>query len=103
MHSVGRKPFSFFLNIILVVLLVLAPIASGIRTYPTPNVPDYKSQGASETPAAVPRLVLLDLKERLVAVFHHVVLSKRPIPPSGPSHRSNKAPNSSRHLLLNSP
>ncbi|KAM1032992.1 hypothetical protein FF1_036547 [Malus domestica] len=88
----------FFLTSILIFLLVLAPMASASRTYPTPNVPDYKSQGASEKPAAVPRLVLLDLQERLVAVFHHV-LSKRPVPPSSPSHRSNKAPNSSRHLL----
>ncbi|PQQ21811.1 hypothetical protein Pyn_19849 [Prunus yedoensis var. nudiflora] len=98
MFSLSQKP-SFLFITITISLTILAGIASASRTYPGPNIPDSKGEGASEMPEVVHRVVLLDLHQVTVANSHLVVLNKRPIPPSGPSHKGNKAPNSSRHLL----
>ncbi|KAI5331385.1 Hypothetical predicted protein [Prunus dulcis] len=98
MFSLSQKPSFLFLTIT-ISLTILAGIASASRTYPGPNIPDSKGEGASETPQAVHRVILLDLHQVTVANSHNVVLNKRPIPPSGPSHKNNKAPNSSEDLL----
>lgn len=97
MFSLSQKPSFLFMTITISLTILAGTSAS--RTYPGPNIPDSKSEGASEMPEAVHMAVLLDLHQGTVANSHNVVLNKRPIPPSGPSHNSNKAPNSSGDLL----
>lgn len=100
------KPCHFFTITVLISLSAWAGITSATRTYPVaPN--GYGARGALEKSAAAVnyRLQLLDLQPQVTVEAasheHAHVLSKRPkIPPSGPSHRTNKTPNSSRHLLI---
>lgn len=93
------KPCCFFTITVLIFLSALAGRTSATRTYPmAPN--GYRARADLETSQR-----LMDLQHQVkgeVASHDHAhVLSNRPkIPPSGPSHRTNKTPNSSRHLLI---